>query len=129
MNTRDRLSENVLDALTHTECAHGVLWAPVVVIVDTIVRLVLQTTVISFPHVFITTNLLAFLLALVQEVVVNLRNDSLRSQGIIILRQLVRLIITLGQVHRASSVGISIGDILRVEEICKGLPETRTGVT
>ena len=79
-----------MDVLTHTKCAHGVLWAPVVIVIDTEVRLVL----------------VAFLLALVQEVVVNLRNDSLRPQGIIILRQLVRLIVTLGQVHRASSVGI-----------------------
>ena len=102
-----------MDVLTHTECAHGVLRPPVVVVIDTEVQLVL----------------LAFLLALVQEVVVNLRSDSLRTQEIVILHQLVRLIVTLGQVHRARSVSINIRDILGVEEICEGLPETRTGMT
>ena len=76
-----------------------------------------------------STNLLAFLLALVQEVVVYLHGDSLGAQGIIILHQLVRLIITLGQLHRARRVLVNLRDVLGVEKISEGLSETGTWVT
>ena len=74
-----------------------------------------QTVVTRFR--FTPYNLLALLLALVQEVVVNLRGDCLGTQGIILLDQRVRLLVPLWQLHRARAVLLLLGDLLGVEQV------------